>query len=206
MRKCSLDKINVIFEEIAKSAKLYIPTLDKDGSTAYKKWVKDMPWSDALNTVKSPKNFFFPQLEDVVKFKTEGKNIEIIDARTEVEDFVVFGVRGCDVKSFEILDRVFLSDPVDSFYQAKREKGIIVSTACSKPAETCFCKTFGINPEQPEGDVTTWRTDTEIFFKANTPKGNILLEKIKDFTEECDDTAVEEQKEKIMKKHKKTSR
>ena len=199
MRKCSLDKINVIFEEIAKSAKLYIPTLDKDGSTAYKKWVKDMPWSDALNTVKSPKNFFFPQLEDVVKFKTEGKNIEIIDARTEVEDFVVFGVRGCDVKSFEILDRVFLSDPVDSFYQAKREKGIIVSTACSKPAETCFCKTFGINPEQPEGDVTTWRTDTEIFFKANTPKGNILLEKIKDFTEECDDTAVEEQKEKINK-------
>ena len=31
----------------------------------------------------------------------------------ETEDFVLFGVRACDARSFELLDRVFLSDPVD---------------------------------------------------------------------------------------------
>ena len=199
MRKCSLDKINLVFEEISKAAKLYLPSDDKDGSAVYKKWENGVLWSDALNTVRSPKDFFFPQMENLMEFKTEGKNIEVIDTRSETEDFVIFGVRACDVKSFEILDRVFLSEPVDSYYASRREKGIIISTACTKPAETCFCKTFGISPEEPEGDITTWKTQDEIFFKANTKKGEALLEKLSALTEECDDTKVNEQKEKISK-------
>jgi len=199
MLKCSLDKIYSVFEEITKTAKLYVPATDNDGSSVYKQWENGMEWSDALNTVRSPKDFFFPQMENLMEFKTEGKNIEVIDTRCETEDFVIFGVRGCDVKSFEVLDRVFLSEPVDSYYASRREKGVIVSTACTKPAETCFCKTFDISPEDPDGDVTTWKTESEIFFRANTPKGEALLEKIKSFTEECDDTAVNEQKEKNPK-------
>lgn len=70
--------------------------------------------------------------------QTERKTIEIIDTRSETEDFVLFGVRACDVKSFEILDRVFLSDPVDTYYRNRREHGIIMSLACSRPQETCF--------------------------------------------------------------------
>ncbi|MBE7026906.1 MAG: 4Fe-4S ferredoxin [Ruminococcaceae bacterium] len=199
MLKCSLDKINLIFAEISKTAKLYLPVDDIDKSAVYKKWEVGMNWSDALNTVRSPKDFFFPQMENLMEFKTEGKNIEVIDTRSETEDFVIFGVRACDVKSFEILDRVFLAEPVDSYYASRREKGIIVSTACSKPAETCFCKTFGISPEEPLGDVSTWKTENEIFFKANTKKGEALLEKIKAFTEDCDKSAVNEQKEKICR-------
>ncbi len=199
MRKCSLDKIDAVFGEIAKTASLYLPAADKDGSAAYKKWESGVEWSDALNTVRSPKDFFFPQMEDLMEFKTEGKNIEVVDTRSETEDFVVFGVRACDVKSFEILDRVFLSEPRDSYYASRREKGVIVSCACTKPAETCFCKTFGISPEEPCGDVSTWKTESEIFFKANSPKGEAFLEKIAAFTEECDETKVNEQKEKISK-------
>ena len=115
MLKCSLDKINAVFAEISKTAKLYIPAVDTDGSIAYKMWEDGVLWSDALNTVRSPKDFFFPQMENLMEFKTEGKNIEVIDSRCETEDFVIFGVRACDVKSFEILDRVFLSEPVDSY-------------------------------------------------------------------------------------------
>ncbi len=195
MRKCLLDKINSVFAEIAKGAKLYIPTDDKAGAV-YKEWTPESTWSDDLNTVRSPKDFFFPQTEDLMEFKTEGKNIEVIDTRRETEDFVIFGVRGCDVKSFEILDRVFLSEPVDSYYATRREKGIIVSTACTRPSETCFCKSFGISPEEPGGDITTWKTENEIFFRANTEKGEKLLKKLSALTEECDEE-VTEQKEKI---------
>lgn len=94
--------------------------------------------SAALNTVRSAKDFFFPQTENLMDFKLSGKTIEIIDTRSETEDFVLFGVRACDVKSFEILDRVFLSDPVDTYYKNRREHGIIMSLACSRPQETCF--------------------------------------------------------------------
>ncbi len=197
MRKCSLEKMNQIFALISKDAALYLPVDQTDGSAAYKKWNEGTAWSEALNTVRSPKDFFFPQTEDLMKFKTEGKAIEIEDIRTESEDFVVFSVRACDVKSFDILDRVFLTEPVDSFYATRRNHGVIVSLACTRPVETCFCKTFGIDPATPAGDISAWKTETEIYFEANTEKGKALLEKISDLTEECDDTVVAQQKAKI---------
>ena len=139
MRKCSLDKIQLLFAKISENVKLYLPIDNSDGTASFGEWSEGVAMSDALNTTKSPKDFFFPQSEDLMRFKTEGKNIEVIDIRRESEDFVVFGVRACDAKSFDILDRVFLTEPRDSFYATKREHGIIVTVACSKPAESCFC-------------------------------------------------------------------
>ncbi len=203
MRKCSLDSVNAIFAKIAETDKLYLPVDGSDGVAIYTKWEEGKEWSNALNTVRSPKDFFFPQMENLMEFKTSGKNIELIDTRSEAEDFVIFGVRACDVKSFDILDRVFLSAPVDSFYASRREHGVIVSVACSKPSETCFCQTFGIDATEPAGDVTAWKTEDSLYFKANTEKGEAFMKKIEGLTEECDDTAVNAQKEKtaaIMKK------
>lgn len=203
MRKCSLEKLDSVFAEIANSFKLYLPVDDKDGKAKYSEWAEGVKWSNALNTVRSPKDFFFPQTEDLMGFKCSGKNIEIIDTRNESEDFVVFGVRACDVKSFDILDRVFLKDPVDSYYSNRRDHGIIISVACTRPAETCFCHTFGIDPTEPAGDISVWKTDSELFWQSNTEKGAALLEKLQALTEECDADAVNDQKEKvsaIMKK------
>ena len=203
MRKCSLNAVNEVFAEIAKAAKLYLPVDQADGSAAFKEWENGVTWSSALNTVKSPKDLFFPQTEDLMAFKTEGKNIEVIDTRREVEDFVVFGVRACDVKSFEILDRVFIKEPVDSYYASKREKGVIVALACTKPSETCFCTAFGICAEEPCGDVSAWKTEDALYFRANTEKGEALMKRLEALTEECGEDAVNAQKEKtaqIMKK------
>ena len=203
MRKCSLDKMQSVFAQIASDKALYLPVDNKDGRAEYTKWSEGAEWSNALNTVRSPKDFFFPQTEDLMKFKTEGMNIEITDVREESEDFVVFGLRACDVRSFDILDRVFLTDPVDSFYASRREHGIIVSVACTRPSETCFCSAFGIDATAPAGDVTCWKTDSELFFKANTEKGEALLRSIESLTEDCTDDTVKAQQEKtaaIMKK------
>lgn len=203
MRKCSLDSLNQVFAKIAASMPLYLPVDQSDGKAAYSKWEDGAKWSERLNTTRSPKDFFFPQTEDLMAFKTSGKNIELIDVRKETEDFVIFGVRTCDVKSFDILDRVFLKEPVDSYYASRREHGIIVSAACSKPSETCFCQTFGIDPTAGAGDVTVWKTETELFWQANTEKGEALLSSIAELTEECGTEAVDAQKEKtaaILKK------
>lgn len=195
MLKCSLDKIGEVFSKIAETASLYLP-VDTDGRANYKKWQEGDVWSNALNTTRSPKDFFFPQTENLMEFKTEGKNIEIVDLRDEKEDFVIFGVRPCDVKSFDILDSVYLSEPVDSFYKSRREAGVIVSVACSKPSETCFCKAFGIDAAHPLGDVGAWRTEDGVYFKANTEKGEALIEKISSLLEESDEAAVIAQQEK----------
>ncbi|MBR7141907.1 MAG: 4Fe-4S dicluster domain-containing protein [Clostridia bacterium] len=203
MRKCSLDALQALFAHVNASMALYLPVDGSDGKAVYQKWSEGARWSHALNTVRSPKDFFFPQTEDLMKFKTAGKSIEIVDVRNAAEDFVIFGVRACDVKSFEILDRVFLTDPVDSFYASRREHGTIVSVACTRPSETCFCGTFGIDAASPAGDVSCWKTETELFWQANTPKGEAFLQLIAPLTEECGNEAVQAQQEKtaaVMKK------
>ena len=203
MKKISLEKLSTLLAEIAGAQTLYLPVDGKDGRAEFKKWSEGTVMSSALKTVKSAKDFFFPQTEDLMKFKVEGKTIEVIDTRKENEDFVVFGVRACDVKSFEILDRVFLTDPVDSYYASRRAHGTIVSLACSRPSETCFCSTFDINAAEPAGDVTAWMTETDLYLRANTEKGEKLLAALPSLADTNDSSAVEAQKKaiaEIMKK------
>ena len=193
MRKVALDKLNALFAAIAETNALYLP-VDTTAGAKYERWAEGVTLSDALNTVRSPKDFFFPQTENLMDFKVAGKQIEVIDTRSESEDFVIFGVRACDVRSFDILDRVFLADPVDTYYQNRREHGVIVSMACVKPHETCFCGTFGIDAAEPAGDVVCHKTEDALYLDAKTEKGARLMEAIASVTEDADESAVEAQR------------
>ena len=195
MFKCSMESLNSVFAKISANAELYIPADNCDGKAVYTKWAEGVELSNQLNTVKSPKDFFFPQVEDMMAFKVEGKNIELIDIRKAQEDFVVFGVRACDVKAFEVLDNVFLVEPVDSYYAERREHGIIISVACGRPSETCFCQTFGIDAANPGGDITVWYADGNAYWQSNTEKGEKLLASLG--LESCDSAAVDAEKAKI---------
>ncbi len=199
MRKISLDKIDQLFSQIAEKNTLYIPQ-DTEAGAKFEKWEEGIKLSNALNTVRSAKDFFFPQTENLMDFKVEGKTIEVIDTRSESEDFVIFGVRACDVKSFEVLDRVFLSEPVDSYYKNRREHGIIMSLACTKPQETCFCKTFDIDAASPEGDVVCYKTDDALYMNAQSKKGEALMAALSAITEDADESAVSEQQKLIRER------
>ena len=192
MRKIALNNIDKLFACLASDRTLYLP-VDTPNGAKYEKWSEGKTLSNALNTVRSAKDFFFPQTENLMDFKVEGKTVEVIDTREESEDFVIFGVRACDVKSFEILDRVFLAEPVDTYYKSRREHGVIVSLACNKPAETCFCGCFGIDASAPEGDVVCHIADDTLYLDAKTEKGEALLAKVCGL-EDCDSLAVDAQK------------
>lgn len=195
MRKCSLNLLDTIFAKITAEAKLYLP-VDGENGAEYKVWEPGVQYSNSLNTVRSAKDFFFPQTENLIEFKVTGKQIDVIDVRNEHEDFVIFGVRACDAASFDILDRVFLCEPVDSYYANRRAHGVVMTMACTRPVETCFCSTFDIDAANPVGDITCWKTEDSIYFRANSEKGVALLAKLDGITEECDDGNVTAQQEK----------
>lgn len=186
LRKITAAKLDQLFEAISGKQTLYIPTDREDGAAEFRKYESGMKLSNALNTVRSAKDFFFPQTENLAAFKMEGKKIEVKDIRKECEDFVIFGVRACDARSFDILDKVYLVDPVDSFYKNRRDHGTVVTMACTRPAETCFCTAFGINPTMPGGDVTAFPVGDGFFFMANTEKGEKFLAEIDNLLEDGD--------------------
>lgn len=183
MLKIAKERLNELYAKISESMGLFLP-IKKAGEVNYAVWGEGKEVSlETLKTVKSPKNAFFPDSENLMKFKTEGKNLEIIDVRknyAEEKPFVLFGVKACDYKAIEVLDKVFLADPVDSYYQARREATTIVTLACSKPEESCFCSVFGVDATNPCGDVTTWLDENYLYWQANTEKGESLTALVKD--------------------------
>ena len=193
MKKLSMNALNTLFAKIAETQKLYLP-IEKAGQVDFFEWNENEKVRlDVLKTVKSAKDVFFPQVENLLKFRMEGKHIEISEAPKSEEDFVIFGVRGCDAKSFEVLDRVFLVDPRDEFYAARRAHGTVVTLACAQPEESCFCTNFGANPAKPAGDVTAWIADGDMYFEANTEKGEQLIADLAD----ADTEKVEAQQKEI---------
>ncbi len=202
MRKVLLESLDSLFAAIAAKNTLYIP-VDTNGGAKFEKWQEGAKLSNALHTTKSPKDFFFPQSECLMEFKTEGKNIEIIDTRSESEDFAIFGVRACDARAFKVLDNVFLKEPVDTYYQNRREHGIIISLACDRPAETCFCGTFDIDAANPDGDIVCYKTESALYLDAKTEKGQGLLASVEEVTEPAQETEIEEVKQQITERLKK---
>ena len=175
MKKIELSRLPELLKKISRAQTLYIPADDAEGVAKFTRYTDGTELSKELNTARSAKDLFFPQVENLVDFKMKGREISVIDSREPTEDFVLFGVRACDARSFDILDRVFLAEPADTFYQQRRAHGTVVTMACGEPEETCFCTSFGIDAADPAGDVTAWTVENAVYFRANTEKGEKLL-------------------------------
>lgn len=190
--------LNALYAAISGVQDLYLP-VNYEGRTDFKLYEEGANVDlKTLKTVRSAKDFFFTQTETLMGFKVEGQSIAVEDLRAAVKPFVAFGVRGCDAKSFEVLDKVFLIDPVDTVYEARRKAGTVVTLACGRPEETCFCMHFDVDASAPAGDVTTWLTEEGLYWQANTEKGNALTEAVAAVLVDADESAVDAVKAEIQ--------
>ncbi len=194
MYKIAKENLSALFQLIAGNQELYLP-VNISGQVNFAAWTEDAVVDlDTLKSVKSPKDAFFPQSETLYTCVKDGKKIKIQPEELQKQNFVVFGMKACDVKGVEVLDKVFLSDPVDTFYAARRAHGTIVAMACHEPEETCFCKVFGIDCAEPVADVATWMVDGELYWKALTEKGEALTASVASLLVDTDEAKVEEEK------------
>ncbi len=200
MKKIAVTELNSVFRAIAENADLFLP-VKKSGQTDFCKWEEgDKVDLHKLKTTKSAKNAFFPQIQDLVKFQVSGKEITVEDPALPDKKQVIFGVKACDAASFDILDMAFTEDFPDTFYSARRENTTIVSLACNKPDEACFCKVYGIDASEPKGDVVSWIVGDTLYLQPITDKGNALVESLSDLLSDADEkdvSAVEEKKAEI---------
>ena len=197
MYKIAKENLAALFRLIAENQELYLP-VRRAGQVNFAAWSKDAEVDlDTLKSVKSPKDAFFPQSEGLYTVKKEGRKMKVEPEELKSQDFVVFGMRACDVKGLEVLDRVFLADPVDTFYAARRDHGTVVALACHEPEETCFCKVFGVDAAEGAADVAAWIIEEELYWKPLTEKGAVLTEAVKELLADADEAKVVEEKETI---------
>lgn len=200
MYKIAKENLSALFRRIAASQELYLPVKVSD-QVNFRAWSEDAQVDlETLKTVKSPKDAFFPQCENLYNVKKEGRKLSVEPGALKETDFVVFGMKACDVQGVKVLDKVFLVDPVDTYYAARREHGTIVAMACHEPEESCFCKVFGIDCADPVADVAVWMVGETLYWKSLTEKGQTLTESVKELlemAEQKDEETIEAEKAKI---------
>ena len=176
-----------LFARLAAAGKLYTP-VRADNKTDFALWQEgtEVDLKSAL-TAKSLKNIFFPQIENLLDFERQGQKLSLEQRPLPEEKTVAFGVRACDLASFNLLDKVFLQEPVDHYYAARRANCTLIGLACSEPEETCFCRTFGIDPTKPAADITTWLVGDDLFWQAESAQGAELTVAIADLLSEAEE-------------------
>lgn len=101
----------------------------------------------------------------------------------------VLGVRACELRALEYLDRVFGHAPVaDPFYQDARQEHVLISVDCVEPHETCFCTLVGGMPFVESGsDVNLTPIDGAYVVEVGSAAGAAVLDRARDLLHEASD-------------------
>jgi len=128
------------------------------------------------NTVIPPKEKFFNQNETLFQFTGVDNRIEIKEKSEEEVKSVIFGIRACDLRGINLLDKVFLTTYTDSLYSIKRENTLLIGVSCNEIYENCFCDLMGVNPFSGDGsDVFLYPFRDEFLIEINSTKGEKLI-------------------------------
>ncbi|RPF42812.1 4Fe-4S dicluster protein [Thermodesulfitimonas autotrophica] len=139
---------------------------------------------DAPKSVVPPKEWFFPQTEEIYRYATSKENL-VLEENVLAPPAVLFGVRPCDLRSFQVLDAVFLQEPADRYYAARRENTLLIGMSCNTACPECFCTAYGISPLKGTGaDIHLTDIGTAYLVEALTPKGEEIVLQDPEFYEE----------------------
>jgi len=151
---------------------LYVPVRVGE-HYACRKYDPGMTMEPELNEIRmSPpvKEFLYPLRELAAVFP------EPMDPKS-VKPFAVFGLKACDLRSMEILDRVFMEkDFEDASYIARRNMMFVISSDCSAPGKSCFCNVLAGKP-YPEGgfDLNVSHVTDGFLIEPGSAKGKEFL-------------------------------
>ncbi len=193
LKKFPLDKLPAVIDRIKAEREVFAPVRGKEGVNFQLVSDSNQVTLNFDNTLLSAKSTFFPPDETLLKFRMGKGPTEVEPRAIQVPDRLLWGVRPCDLRSFELLDKVFSEGEFrDPLYLERRDKTIIVAYACNQALPTCFCTSLGGSPTDPQGsDAILYRLDSLIIIKSVTAKGDELLKLISPLVEDvtADDEA-----------------
>lgn len=135
----------------------------------------EIAW-DAGRADLSAKQHFLPASEAIVTWQPTEDGVRA-EAPLSAQPQVLLGARPCDAHALEVMDRLFLDDPVDLYYAERRAKTTLVGLACTDgPWEGCFCTTVDGGPaERRHLDVLLTRVEGGYAVDVVSEKGRALV-------------------------------
>jgi len=174
------DKIKEFLEILGKNYEIIAPV--KEGDLINFKVVKDFSKVilDYPKTVKSPKEFLFPQSEELYKYKFSGKDVEVKPAELDKKPRAIVAIHPCDARSLTIMDKVFNWDYSDKLYVERRKNTLLISMSCKSPDWSCFCTSVEGKPYDAEGtDIHFAEINDNYYVESRSDKGEAVIKDAK---------------------------
>lgn len=176
------DIVNLL-REAAEDWNVYVPQKNLGGdilfetlpkqAAALEEALKNVVLDD-VDTVISPKDLCFPQLEAMFEF-TKGKIRETVDSSPKL----VFGIRPCDLKGVLFSDEFYKRNFEDKYYLSRMQNRLIVAKGCIKPPRpTCFCASAKTGPFADSGfDLQFIENGDSYLVEPGSEKGTDFIKK-----------------------------
>jgi len=174
METVFLSKLKPFLDALAGQMDVYVPK--KTGAHyVFSRYDPSGEGEAELNNIRActpVKEFLFPLRELAAVYP------EALEP-SEVKPFAVFGVKDCDLRSIEVLDKVFTEEEFeDPFYVKRREKMFVVSSDCFKPGASCFCNIMDGGPFARSGfDLNVSQVKDGFVIEAGSQKGEDFVKR-----------------------------
>lgn len=144
MKAFLLDDLSQLRNHLASQGTLLTP--QQTGGSTELHWLplsKNTPNTNPLEKpvlpTASAKQFLFTEREHLFRFENQA----FIETLPEIEPQILFGVRSCDLCAISYQDQFFQQDP---YYQARRQKTLLVGIDCTLPCDGGFCPSMNAGP------------------------------------------------------------
>lgn len=147
---------------------LHGPTIAENGVAAFALLSDASPLRlDYRRTLIPPKKYLIPFREELLHCH-DGSYRPVMPPD---RDIILFGVHPCDLEAIAYLDRVFLGDPPDPCYAARRARLTLIGISC-EPDDFCFCTAA---PETAPCDLFLSAREDGFLVSAATPRGEAIV-------------------------------
>jgi sulfhydrogenase subunit beta (sulfur reductase) len=92
---------------------------------------------------------------------------------------VLFGAHACDVHALKILDLLYLSNYVDPYYAAQRDKLLVIAYGCW-PDKNCFCDSLDSSTADDGFDLALTPLEGRLLVTVATSKGDDIVRALPD--------------------------
>ena len=172
--------LNKFYEAIIAKNETYAP-VEKFGKFDFKKVtaLSECNPESPISKTMSAKPLFFPRSAKIMKYTADssGTTMSETDEDPLSQKRVIIGMKHCDARSLQVLDKVYNWDYIDTDYQKRRMNTVVISARCDKADTHCFCTSLDYDVENSDAhDIRVVNgLDGKVYIQAITEKGIGLL-------------------------------
>ncbi|MHC4644521.1 MAG: 4Fe-4S dicluster domain-containing protein [Planctomycetota bacterium] len=192
MKTVLIKELKPLLDAVAETMDVYLPK-KVDEYYVFSRYEPSASGKIEFNNIRActpVKEFLFPLRELAAVFP------EPVEPE-QIKPFAVIGLKDCDLRSIEVLDKVFMEEEFnDPFYISRRENMFIIASDCSEPGESCMCNVLEGRPYAAGGfDLNLSQVTDGFVVEAGSEKGEAFIAKNSQLFSEAAETALTERDE-----------